>query len=294
MSKVKKQHFVPRFYLKHFTNSKGKISAFDIQEQNSFSTTVEKVAHKRFFYDYEPLDNIAGQQLIEKTFAQYEGDSANLFRSIVSQLEKGDLSNHTPEQRAELAEYIILQQTRTVENRIVSEQMAKELERQVIAKGAGQEFFDSTGLRASNFDSKFLQLFALLNPEIEERIRELCDRFWIFWHNTTKHNFYTSDHPVVGHIHEDRNLMAYELYFPLTPKYAVSILLKNHFEDLAGLDNQVIELDDPERVKFYNYLVLSKCNRQIFNSENDFRLAKKILKSRPELSNPDRQRVAKM
>ncbi len=294
MSKVKKQHIVPRFYLENFTNSKGKISAFDIQDQQSFTTTVENVAHKRFFYDYEPLDKLAGQQLIEKTFAQFEGESANLLRNMIGQLDKGSLSNHTPEQRVELAEYIIIQQTRTVENRIISEQMAAELERQLLGKGASKEFIDSKGLRASEHDSKLQQLYALLDPEMEQRIRELCDRYWVYWHNTTKHNFYTSDHPVVGHIHKDRNLSAYELYFPLTPKFAVSILLKNHFKDLAILDNQVIEIDDPERVKFYNSLILSKCNRQIFNSENDFRLAKKIIKSRPELSNPNRPRVAKM
>lgn len=161
MSKVKKQHFVPRFYLEYFTNSNGKISAFDILEQDSFTTTVENVAHKRFFYDYEPLDNLAGQQLIEKTFAQFECYSANLFRDMVGQLEKGNLSSHTPEQRAELAEYIIIQQTRTVENRIINEQMATELERQLLSKGATQEFIDSQGLRASEHDSKFLQYSSL-------------------------------------------------------------------------------------------------------------------------------------
>ena len=56
----------------------------------------------------------------------------------------------------------------------------------------------------------------------------------------------------------------------------------------------IMEIDNPESVKFNNYLILCNCNRQIFNSENDFRLAKKILKSKPELSDPNRPRVAKM
>lgn len=291
MSKVKKQHFVPRFYLENFTDSNGKISAFDIQQAKSFTTTVDKIAHKRFFYDFEPLDEFAGQQLIEKTLSQFEGDSANMFRSIKSQLENGALSKHTPQERTELAEYILIQQIRTVESRIVGEQMAEKLEQQLLAKGASQESIDSKGLRASQFDSKFQQIYALLNPDMEQRIVELCDRFWIYWNNTTEQNFYTSDHPVVGYNHEQINLMAYELFFPLTPRFAVSILLKNHFPTWARQDNQIVELDDPEFVKFYNYLMLSNCNRQIYNSKNDFKLAKEIVKSRPEMSNPNRPRV---
>ena len=229
-----KQHFVPRVYLENFTNSNGKISAFDIQQSNSFTTTVDKVAHKRFFYDFEPLDEFAGQQLIEKTLSQFEGDSVKMFRSMISQLENGDLSKHTPQERALLAKFIFIQQIRTVEFRMIAEQMAENLEQQLLAKGASQEFIDSKGLRASQFGSKFLQLYALLNPEMEQRIGELWDRNWIYWHNTTEHNFYTSDHPVVGYI-----------------------------------------------------LTLNNCNRQIFSSENDFRLAKEIVKSRPEMSNPN-------
>lgn len=129
---------------------------------------------------------------------------------------------------------------------------------------------------------------------MEDKIRELRDRYWIYWYNTSKHNFYTSDHPVVGHIHEAIiGMMAYEIYFPLTPRFAVSVLIKNRFPDWAKHDNQIIELDDPEFIKFYNHLILSKCNRQIFNAENDFRLAEKIVKSSPDLFNLNRSRVAK-
>jgi hypothetical protein len=40
MNKVKNQHYVPRFYLKNFTNSDDKIFVFDITSDKVFQTAV--------------------------------------------------------------------------------------------------------------------------------------------------------------------------------------------------------------------------------------------------------------
>lgn len=61
MSKVKKQHFVPRFYLNNFTDSESNIYAFDMIRVESFRSTVDNIAHQKYFYDYEPLDQFIGR-----------------------------------------------------------------------------------------------------------------------------------------------------------------------------------------------------------------------------------------
>jgi hypothetical protein len=295
MSKVKKQHFVPQFYLENFTDSRNNIYAFDIIECRSFTTTKENIAHQKYFYDYEPLDQFMGrEQTIEKALAKSEAESAKVLRKLVAGLKANDVSALTKDDYGQLADYIITQQKRTPENRIKGTQLAIEMERQLRAKGASDDFIKESGLEADKYDPQFQQIYGLLNSGVLRDIEDLCDRYWIFWSNKTKHNFYTSDHPVAGNLHTDKDWQGYEIYFPITPRYGVSIFPKSKFHHVAGKHQKVVELEDPENVKFYNGLVLTQCNRQIYNAENDFRLAKKIIKEKPALSDPNRQRIARM
>ncbi|MBS6041766.1 MAG: DUF4238 domain-containing protein [Clostridium baratii] len=58
MNKVKNQHFVPRCYLKNFTNENEKINVFDKAKiQIRKNQNIENVASSRFFYDID-LDAI--------------------------------------------------------------------------------------------------------------------------------------------------------------------------------------------------------------------------------------------
>lgn len=295
MSKVKKQHFVPRFYLENFTDSKNNIYAFDIIKGESFATTTDNIAHKKFFYDYEPFDKFVGRdQVIEKALAKFEAESAVILRKLVAGLKANDISEFASDDYKQLADYIITQQKRTPENRIKGIQLAIETERQLRAKGASDEFIKEAGFEADKYDPRFQQIYGLLNSGALHDIEDLCDRYWVFWSNMTKHNFYTSDHPVIGHLHTDRDWQGYEIYFPITPKYSVSILIKSQFHHATANHRKIVTLEDPEHVKFYNSLVLTRCSRQIYSAENDFRLAKKIVKETPSLTDPNRQRIARM
>jgi len=149
----------------------------------------------------------------------------------------------------------------------------------------------NTALVSEKYDPQFQQVYGLLNSEVLRDIEDLCERYWIFWSNKTKHNFYSSDHPVVGYLHTET---AYEIYFPITPRYSVSIFVKDYFCHLAVQHQKIIELRDPENVKFYNIRMLEQCNRQIYSAENDFRFAKKIVKETPSLRDPTRKRIAHM
>lgn len=292
MSKVKNQHFVSRFYLENFTDSKNRIYAFDIIKCESFSTSTENIANQKYFYDYEPLDQFIGrEQAIEKALANSEAEQSIVFRKLVAGLKANDVSSLTKEDYKQLADYIVTQQLRTPETRIQGIQMAKEIERQLKSKGVSEEFIREKGLEADKYDPQFQQVYGLLHSRALSIIGDLCNRYWVFWSNKTKHNFYTSDNPVVGYLHND---IAFEIYFPITPRYSVSIFIKDQFPNLAINHQMVNELRDPENVKFYNSLILVQCNRQIYNAENDFRLAEKIVKENPSLSYPNRQRIAQM
>lgn len=50
---VKDQHYVPEFYLKRFAKN-GKISVYNLLDGKIFSTDVNKIGKKSYFYDLEP------------------------------------------------------------------------------------------------------------------------------------------------------------------------------------------------------------------------------------------------
>jgi Protein of unknown function (DUF4238) len=52
-TQVKRQHYIPRMYLKAFTGADGKIHAVDLDEDTDFRTSVEKVAVRNYFNDVE-------------------------------------------------------------------------------------------------------------------------------------------------------------------------------------------------------------------------------------------------
>ncbi len=56
MSKVKQQHYVPRFYLQNFTHNGDDLYAFDKKDMRSFKTNITRVAQERYFYNTNSED----------------------------------------------------------------------------------------------------------------------------------------------------------------------------------------------------------------------------------------------
>jgi hypothetical protein len=270
MSRVKKQHFVPQFYLKYFIDERSNIHAFDIVAQKQFVTTTANIAHDRSFYDNKPLEEFLGaEQAIEHAFSNTEAKAAEFFRKLISTLDANNLSSLAREDYRQLADFITTQERRTPEARRQIEE---------IAKSAGHEL--ETNLQ-------FQQAYLLLHKDVLKVVEDWCDRHWIFWRNKTEYNFYTSDHPIVRHWHKDQKCE--ELFFPITPRYGVSILFRDALRQQAENRN-VYELSDPEEIKRFNFLMTTQCNRQVYSAKNDFAYAMELLKLNPTLTDPNRPR----
>lgn len=270
MSRIKKQHYVPQFYLKYFTDAQRNIHAFDLIKQEQFVTTTANIAHDRSFYDYKPFEEFIGmEQAIEHAFANTEGEAAEFFRKLIDTIDTNTLSSLTRDDYKQLADFITTQERRTPEAR---KHLAE------IARSYGQEL---------EIDIQFQQAHLLFHKDVLKFVEDWCDRYWIFWRNKTEHNFYTSDHPVVHFWHKDQNCD--ELFFPISPRYGVSILFRDNLSQDAKNRN-VYELSDPEEVRHYNFLVVTQCNRQVYSVDNDFGYAKELVKLNPTLTDPNRPR----
>ncbi len=81
MTKTKKQHYIPRFYLRNFSIDDSNIFVFDKPSMKSFRAKIDQIAQEKYFYDTNPGD-------IQITAELYEEDPdllvENLRRIIVA------------------------------------------------------------------------------------------------------------------------------------------------------------------------------------------------------------------
>ena len=162
MSKVKRQHYVPQFYLKRWVNdiSDTQIWIYDRERKKSFSNSVQSVASSNYFYDFpdvsqeqmdqmcekieetikdetekvKALEYITGQ-LYEKSLSEIEAINSKVIKGIIKRVEDvralplDYFIKHQfikIEDIVELSFFIALQHTRTTETRIVVEQFAQQ------------------------------------------------------------------------------------------------------------------------------------------------------------------------
>lgn len=268
MSRVKKQHFVPEFYLKAFCNKKSKIKVFDKIQNKSFQSNINDVAQERGFYDFD------GNQEIEKVLSNFEDKWAKTFQRLNFHLVEKPLNVINSEMRYSLASFIFFQMLRTKESRKIGEYLNKESERQLLEKGVSKEQIWLFGLTQEQFDSKRQQLFNLASGLQNDIIKELCDRLWVFWKNNTDVEILTSDNPVIGYIHEERSFNAFEIVFPLSPEYILSVFTRKAFIDYEIADNKVVPVSNSEIIMRFNSLMKQMSHRQILSKGGSFKFHK--------------------
>ncbi|MEB9851717.1 DUF4238 domain-containing protein, partial [Bacillus cereus] len=130
---VKKQHYVPRFYLKYFANE-DKVDYYDkVLEKNLSNMHVDNVAQQKYFYDFseeflESQQKVANgsvdsrffdKQFLEEHFSVLESQFARCFREINEKLnDQTNLLNCSlreildEEDRIDLVFFIALQSIR--------------------------------------------------------------------------------------------------------------------------------------------------------------------------------------
>jgi len=89
--RVKAEHVVPQFYLRRWTNARGKLYVFDKPSGRVFQSGVDGVGCETRFYDNPeaPTGRPDDQQLVEKYLSKLEDGFASAFGSLVSQADMG-------------------------------------------------------------------------------------------------------------------------------------------------------------------------------------------------------------
>ena len=99
----KKHHYVPRFYLKNFSENKRSICVFNIKNEKFIENgSLKSQCYIDYFYGEE--------NTFEKALSKIEGEMANIFRNII---EQELVPPHFNNEYLSIIYFILIQQART-------------------------------------------------------------------------------------------------------------------------------------------------------------------------------------
>lgn len=304
VSDTVKQHYIPRFILRHFAQGKKKkerLWTFNKYTQRAFYGNIGDAAHENRFYDATNLDGhtIAGEPLLKLL------DSA-ASKAISNVISSGRLS-FGPKEGTDISYFVAAQMLRvpTVRNEMEAVRLA-------LIKKWGPEIRAGDDDRPISqygpADAKHSSIESLMNvPEFAKLFRE---KVWFLLRAPLGQHFIISDNPVVRHNHYNYwprgslglNQKGIEVYLPLTTQLSLyfvcpEIAEKLRFSKLGHLYLQAQNsglpvVADADNVEFVNSLQVLFSERFLFaRSEQDFRIVRDMLDKDPGLARPASSRL---
>jgi hypothetical protein len=190
----KLHHYVPQFYLRHFTDS-GRFWVFDKLKLTVFQTDPGNVAAETHFYRIPEFVGTERDPLIlEKYFSEIEGAVATITDLWFERLAKVALGEKVligRDQRSRMSRYIALQHLRTAEQRKIAA---------LVALKSGAYPLGLSKDERVNFHAELLAGYGaeLCNQGAVRAVADqLYNSIWMFGRNETSTPFFTSDNPVV-------------------------------------------------------------------------------------------------
>ncbi len=289
MSTVKRQHYVPQFYLRGFSIAPGqqKLHVYDKTRKRTFIADVAEVASRRHYYDVPELDAAANTpQAVEKWLGAHEQAVAPILAKTLDALAAGTFDGFSEAEKIELALFIAVQHLRTEEARERTAQLHDSLPQEILdAFPEADEM--ARAARTPEGRTKF-HVELLLSSAALKIARVLASRTWVVVRRTrAPWVFLTSDNPVlvispwgesVGPCSD-----GVEIALPLSPDYVLSIVqLPSPWKIVPAFR---------EDVRRYNLIQTDFANTQLFSPDGDFRLVEKRIQAVPEIADPRRRRI---
>jgi Protein of unknown function (DUF4238) len=283
MPEKKKQHYVPRFYLKSFSDNSGKtINLFNLERKQSIrGASLKNQCYEKYFYGEEPE--------IENSLGKIEGIAAKIIRDIISE---NDIPKRFSSQHNAILSFILLQYARTKYSEESEIEMTNKLVNSIIEK-------DPRFMNNKDNDIKISMKNAIINKlkSMAQSIPIAWDLHFMLLVNKTRTNFITSDNPVVfynqaceravGISNTGLASKGLQIFFPLSPKHLLIFFdsqvyqpIKNNNSDSYITSIQdVVQLND---LQWLNSLknIYYDCNQKDLEILNEFE--KNITRKNPE------------
>ena len=281
---IKGEHYLPRFYLEKFSND-GKIDVLNISNGKIFSTRVEKIGKKSYFYDLNPgelkkilsehlkLTNITRSQFeeltndvqfVEKALSRLENKAASLF----NQFENNYNLINDEEFLSTLFLFVYTLSIRTMSFRDSLESIATQTSNWL--KSLNIEKVENYPLDKKPEEiAKINQLYAITSlAQVYKHGMTFFDNYNIYVGiNDSNIDFLISDNPLHYFM-----LGFNDLCFPINPKLAIIMQVKSAPQNFKLCNfkpdkNKLVHLNSNDVIKFNMLQQYSKA-RYLFGSEN--------------------------
>lgn len=326
MSQVKKQHYVPQFYLRRFANPKSQIHVYDKFGQKSFRANIRDIASARYFYNLsqeyiselensvrkiqseekfeqelvdEILKRITDVQMIENRLSRLEDHFATVLDNVIDGLEKR--KRFEKNLRGDFAVFVAVQFWRTYERRqgmMELEQKLEERMMEIVRKIDEVKGTDTTaqdlGIAYHPEGTAHRHKMLLFDTSLLLKTASILDNhIWMIGVNDTNEPLYTSDHPVSIHAHKTDGWQSNTGI--ASPGVEIMFPLSPRYT-LTMVErhyfNRLVKYDgnlidlNRDNVIYENSHQVYSSYRQVYSPSSNFELVKEMCRELPELKNP--------
>lgn len=279
MSFPKLHHYVPRFYLNNFADSKKQFWIWNKDSESVFKGNPYGVAAENHFYRIpEFVGSETDPLFLEYNLAHLEGKVATILKDWFEKLDQMNPMeelNIDEETRYIISYFIAVQFFRTAEQRDILSLFAE-------TKGG----YDGA---ISPEEKINLHAYFLCTSEIVSDVTSRIEQsIWMFGRNNSEVPFWTSDNPVCFKTGDNKmwlkgpGIMSKGVYvvFPLSPKYVLYCKEPTFWEDIKIINNKLSPVEfDSGMVEHENAGQVFSSKRFVISSENEFSFAREFVKT---------------
>lgn len=263
MASKKKQHYVPRFYLRNFSwDTQKAINIYNKKSDKLIPNgNLYNQCYEPYFYGEDPT--------IEDAFSDLEGVASRIIREMLNgiSIPKEKSSDHHA-----LVTHSLLQHARTKHATDSHNELFAKLLINIVGKehSIPADYLDMVKITFNNTTSLALKTAAQAVPlAMDLRFKVL--------HNTTSNQFITSDNPVVlyNSCYENSNFGSHtglaakglQIFFPLSPQYLL-VFYDGKTYKVGERKKVVINISDVKDVRQLNDLQWLNCLENLYFHRN--------------------------
>lgn len=305
---TKKQHYVPRCYLKRFSRDGRSINTYDKKQSKTYQASMMAVCYEDSLYTlsdkFVERNNAASDATkVNRLTIEHDYFSKDIEPNLdillweideirddwVSGKERYFLNEN---EKLEIALHIVslyfrhpLVMESTVDNSLRAERAMLDMFKMMMATQTGNVEYNKLKI-GLEYDKPALSASTTFMSEdfLMDFAKAISNNIYVFWMSTGS-DFYTTDFPIVVCPHEENVRPMYmglaqyggEIMFPLSPRLALSIYDRECFKADEKLDGCFIEADDKE-IRKHNMIHYFYAQRHVFSIKNDFSLIDFIYK----------------
>lgn len=267
------QHYIPRFYLKHFStekNGKYYIWCYNIRKGKIFKANINDMCKENWFY--------TRNDLFEEGLSNLDGHHSTIYRI----LEENPIYALIEPEKRTIMEFVYITHARTRKAREgileVNEEVQFDENFRKKFKYVFPEHNIEQDLKQIKQTMQFANIFGIkiplynYDPKIEEAMDKLMSYDYYILKNNTGKEFYTSDHPISQFDLSDEE--GIKVAIPLASD--LFLMMCNSEEWMQMYPSQKVQINE-WFVDEANKATIQAANDFIFSKTNDFEFVKEYL-----------------